>query len=340
MSISMFDTRTMLAALEQVKPAKTFFLDKFFGAVNIATTKYVDIDIQKGKRSLAPFVSPRMQGKVVERAGFTTYTYAPPYIKPKMVTTAEDLLTRQMGNTIYQGNNSPSTMAEQQLSKDLAALDEMITRREEWMAAKALLTGKVPIVGDGVDDEIDFSMADTHKVTLAGGDLWNAGTSTPLEDLEDWAELIAQDAGLAVDVIVMGKDAARAFISNADVQKKLDNWRMTLGRIAPEQIAPGIRIIGAVDAVATIYVYHEWFVDPATNTETAMMDPSSVLLGSTQARCVRQYGAIQDLDANQPYRRFPKSWKEEDPSARFLMLQSAPLPTPHQVDGFVCAKVV
>jgi len=46
MSISLFDTRTMLAALEQMKPAKTFFLDTFFRSVNIAPTKTVDIDIQ------------------------------------------------------------------------------------------------------------------------------------------------------------------------------------------------------------------------------------------------------------------------------------------------------
>lgn len=341
MSISMFDTRAMIAALEQAKPAKTFFLDTFFRQTEAHQTRFVDIDIQKGKRRLAPFVNPRHQGKVVDRLGFQTFTYSPPYIKPKMVTTAEDILKRQMGETIYSGGRSPEQIAQSLLGKDLATLDEMIVRREEWMAAQALQTGKVAIVGEAVDDEIDFSMDADHIVTLTSTDLWTdlTGHSDPIADLEDWSELIAKDSGLTGDTIIMGSDAARAFLKNAAVRSALNVWNYNLGRIEPGQVAPGIRRIGAINAVATIYVYHEWYID-ANGVEQPMMDPKKVIVGSTQARCVKHYGAIQDLSATGAVPRFPKSWEEEDPSARFLMLQSAPLPVPHQIDGFVCAKVL
>lgn len=337
--ISLFDTRAMLAALEQAKPAKSFFLDTFFRASEVHTTRYVDIDIQKGKRRMAPFVSPKQEGKVITRLGFKTETYAPPYVKPKMVTTAEDILKREMGQTIYQGGATPRQMAERQLGKDLGTMDEMIRRREEWMAAQALLTGKVAIVGDGVDDEIDFSMEATHLPTLTSTDKWDDLTnSQPIEDLEDWSELIAKDSGLTADIIVMGAGAARLFMKNTNVQKMMNIWNFNLGRIEPGQIAPGVRRLGAIDAVATIYVYHEWYIDD-NGVEQPMMGDKQVLLGSSQARTARHYGAIQDLKANGAVPRFPKSWEVEDPSARFVMLQSAPLPVPHQIDGFLTATV-
>jgi hypothetical protein len=52
------------------------------------------------------------------------------------------------------------------------------------------------------------------------------------------------------------------------------------------------------------------------------------------------YGCIKDLSAMYPVARFPKSWEEEDPSARFLLMQSAPLLVPTQIDSFLSAQVL
>lgn len=337
--INMYDTRELLEALIQMLPVKTFLLDTFFRSQELHLTGNVDIDVEKGKRRLAPFVSPLQQGKLVEKRGYNTETYTPPYVKPKMVTTAEDMLKRMIGNHIYSGGMTGADYAAVQLGKELAILDEMITRREEWMAAQALLTGAVVCTGDGISQSIDFQMDASHKITLTSTDLWSDTTnSAPLEDCEDWAELVAKDSGLTVDTIIMGKDAARAFVNHPDVQKKADNLRMFMTRITPDQIKPGARLLGAIDAVSNIYVYHEWYWNGSANVP--LMDPKKVILGSTQARAVRHYGAIQDLDSTASVSRFPKSWTENDPSARMLMLQSAPLPVPHQIDGFVVAQVL
>ncbi len=339
--MDMFDTRTMLRALEQMLPVSTVFLTTFFSQVEVSDTKYVDIDIYKGKRRLASFVSPRLQGKLVERRGYESFTYEPPYIKPKMITTAADLLKREMGQTIYPAGINPQSRAERQLGKDLAELEEQITRREEWMAAQAIQLGQIEVIGDGIEDTIDFNMASSHLITLSGTDLWTDTTnSNPERDLEDWAELILQDSGLVVDTIIMGKDAARAFVDHPKVAAKLDNLRMFIGRVAPEKIRAGMRYIGTLNSVSDIYVYHEWYYDEFSKTEKPMMDPKKVVMGSTAARCTKHYGAIQDLRATGSVPRFPKSWEEEDPSARFLMVQSAPLPVPHQIDGFVTSKVI
>lgn len=339
MSISLFDTRAMITALEQAKPAKSFFLDTFFKETEAHQTKYVDIDIMKGKRRLAPFVNPMHRGKMVAHLGYETKTYTPPYIKPKMITTAANILERQMGETIYAGGKSPEQLAQVQLGKDLATLDEMILRREEWMAAQAILTGQVVVLGEGVSDTITFGMSGTHLPTLTSTDKWDDLTnSQPIEDLEDWAELVIKDSGMPADIIVMGAGAARNFMKNANVQKQLNIWNYSLGRIEPGQIIPGARRLGAINAVSTIWVYHEWYIDD-NGVEQPLMPTNKVLLGSTQARTIKHYGAIQDLEANGAVPRFAKSWTEKDPSGQILLVQSAPLPVPHQIDAFLTATV-
>jgi hypothetical protein len=340
-SISIFETRMMLAALEQIPKVRTFFLDTFFKQTNTSETEHIDIDIVKGKRRLAPFVNPRLQGKVIERRGYTTNSYKPAYVKPKMITTAEDMLKRLPGENIYSGNNTPAQRAALQLGKDLADLDEMITRREEWMAAQVLQTGKVEVVGDGVDDEVDFQMAAAHLVTLSGADLWSASTATIIEDLEDMQELIAQDSGIMPDVCVMGKLAARAMSNHEATQKKFNMLKVDYGIIKPTLLPNGVKYWGyCPDLAMDIYSYYDWYYDEASGTEKPLMNEKKVLLGSTQARCIRQYGAIRDLASLAAVPRFPKSWTENDPSQRMVMVQSAPLPSLHQVDAFGVLKVI
>lgn len=346
MSLDIFDTRTMLTALEQRKPPRTFFLNTFFRNTNESNSKYVDIDIFKGKRRLAPFVNPRLGGKVVEKRGYKTYTYEPPYIKPKMVTTAEDILKRAMGMHIYEANMGPAQKAAEEVGKNLAELNEMITRREEWMAAQVLTTGKVVVQGDGVDDEIDFLMDATHLPTLAGTAKWDAPTTAkPIDDLRTWRKLVGKDSGIMPTDVIMGEEAYTAFMACNQVTGAnglFDLRRVNIGEINPRDLGDGVSYIGTITKLGLdLWTYDEWYVDEYNNdTEKALMPVDKVLMGNPRARAVRQYGAIQDLDAIASVARFPKSWTEQDPSARFIMLQSAPLPSLHQVDAFLCADVL
>lgn len=341
-TLDLFDTRTMLAALEQMLPPKTFFRDTFFNSVETSMTEHVDIDIMKGKRRLAPFVSPRKEGKLVERIGFTTRTYKPPYVKPKMVTTAQDFLKRDLGQTIYGAADSAMSRALKQVGRDLADLEAQITRREEWMCAQLLQTGQVDIVGDGVSDNIDFGMESSHLITLTGTDLWTDHTNaTPMTDLRAWRRLIMKDSGRIPTDVVMGADAVDEFLDCDQVRDQLDTRRIDLGLIDPASFGPGVLYYGRLKGVnIDLWQYDEWYVDPETGVEAPMLNPKKVIMGDRTARTARHYGAIQDLKANAAVARFPKSWEEEDPSVRFLMVQSAPLMALHQVDAFLCAQVI
>lgn len=351
MSIDLFETRKMIAALEQRKRPFTFFLDTFFTTVDVSESESVDIDIDRGgQRVMAAFVNPKLQGKIVERRGYKTRTYKPPYVKPKRVTTAEDILKRAIGEHVYASVKSPAQRAAEQLGKDLAELDDMIIRREEWMASCGLQTGVITVEGDGVSDEISFDMLQTHLVALSGTARWSQyATATPLKNLRNWSvDIIQEDSGLVPRVAIFGRDAWDDFmeceeiVGNSSGHKSLFDLRaIDVGRIDPRPLAAaGVTYQGYVKEInMDLYTYVGKFYNEQTKTTEWMMHPDKVLLGCTDARCVRHYGAIKDLKSTAPVARFAKSWEEEDPSARFVMVQSAPLPAPHQIDAFLCATV-
>jgi hypothetical protein len=337
-TIDMFDSRTMLQALEQMLLPRQFITKTFFKIENNFTTENVDVDIEKGKRKMAPFVSPLLPGKLVEHTGFVTRSFKPPYLKPKMKTTAVDILKRDAGNTIYQGNMTPAARAQQQLGKDLLRLTQDITRREEWMAAQALMTGKVTCVGEGMNVEVDFLMSAGHKITLTSTALWTDPLATPVTNIRTWKNLLAKDSGLVGDIMILGEDVIGPFLVNAEVQKLLDKTKISLGVIDPKDLDDGVTYYGRVEGV-DIYTYNEWYVDDADGTSKPMIPADKIMMGSTRARCERMHGAVQDLEVTAAVPYFPKSWIEKDPSAQMLLVQSAPLMVPIQIDAFMYATV-
>lgn len=336
--LNLFDTRTMLKALEQSQPPKTFLLDTFFPTVSQSDTETVDIDIVKGKRKLAPFVTPIHEGKVVANEGYQTDTFKPPYIKAKKITSAVDMLKRIPGNAIYQNDVTPIQKAALKLGNDLRELQDMITRREEWMAAQALTTGRIHVQGEGVDKIIDFHMRADHKEVLPANVKWTEEKSDPMRDLRRWQEKVVQDSGLVPRIAVLGKDVLNALLDHKKLQKMMDNNRINMGAIEPKNLANGAKYWGLIDDIE-VYSYNEWYLDEAGN-ECPMIPSNMLILGANNARTARHYGAIQDLDATAAVRYFPKSWTQEDPSVRFVMLQSAPLVIPHQIDAFMSVQAV
>jgi hypothetical protein len=351
MSVELYEPRRMLASLEQRQIPFSFFLDTFFQEEDVSATEAIDIDIDRGgKRIMAAFVNPKLQGQQVERRGYKTRSYKPPYVKPKRVTTAVDAMKRQMGENLVNSGVNPAMRAAKLIGKDLGELDDMIWRREEWMAACAVQTGTIIVQGEGVEDEIDFDMLDTHKIVLSGTARWSQYTTAkPLQNLRNYSvDIIQEDSGLVPGIAVFGRDAWDDFMSCESVvgtatgSKSLFDMRaIDVGRIDPRPLAAGgVTYQGYVKEInMDLYTYAGKFWNDKTNTSEWLMHPDKVLIGCTDARCVRHYGPIQDLESLIPVRRFPKTWIEKDPSVRMLMVQSAPLVANHQPDAFVCVIV-
>lgn len=134
---TIYTPRTLGKLITRMPPVHTFFRDTLFKNRRTFPTKSVDVDFKKGSRALAPFVHPKVGGKVVPNSGYQTKTYTPVLLAPDKITTVDDLLNRSAGENPYSGR-TPAERAVEKLADDLRELNEMIVRREEWMAATAI----------------------------------------------------------------------------------------------------------------------------------------------------------------------------------------------------------
>jgi len=340
---SIFDPRTMQEALIERRAPRTFLIDMFFQDIKEFDTEKVDIDIQRNKRVVASYVRRREQGQFVETQGYSTNSYAPPYLKPKMESNASKRRKRQIGNVIYANGKSNMDTVAEAMGKDLAFLDDMIVRTEELQAAQALFDGVVAIKdldGEKVIEDIDFGRSASHDVTLTGGERWTQGASDPIKTIDTQNTVNVKSSGVQSDVCVMGTEAANAFISNEKVIRLLDVRNFEIGQLQLQAQSFGVKFLGYIDGVK-YYRYDEWYFDEITQTEKPLLDPKKVLLGSSQAITSRSYGAIEHEEAGiNAMMRFPWTYRIEDPSATIVQLHSAPLVIPHQIDAFSVIKVV
>lgn len=337
MALPIFESRKLIATANNIKPATTFITDTFFKKVDVNSAENIDVEIRDGKRKLAPFVSPLIEGKLEPSLGKQVTSYKPAYIKFKYATEAEQV-ARETNGVFYADGKSPAQRAAEKAAIELKEGIDNIKRRIELMATEAVTTGNVTIKGDGIDEVIDFGMKATHQKTLTGTALWTDASSDPLKDLRAWKREVAKDSGYTPSVAVMGSDVIDAFLANDAVQKYLDNRRINLGGIAPSDIGEGVTYYGEVEGLK-IYSYDGYYEVDGTIYDVFPSD--KILLGSDRALAKLNYGAIKDFKAgNFVGAVFVKSWEVEDPSARFVLLQSAPLPVPVDINAFMCNKVV
>lgn len=323
-------------------PGTNFLIDRYFGTVQMSQTEEIHFDTLSGKRRISPFVSPLVEGQIVEHQGFTTSTFKPAYIKDKRVFDMNRPLKRSPGEPIG-GNMAPADRLRALIAQDMADQLGMLNRRLEVMAGEVLTTGKSTISGEKYPTQVlDFGRAAGN--TIVAAPLWSDATnSTPLDDIDTWAMTVLQATGARLNDVIMTVDSWKAFRNSNQVKNQQGLYR-TLG--AMPSLTPGTPIteggsfMGIIDGY-NIFVYSSWYVDPADSVEKPILPAGTVLLTGPQIEGVRAYGAIRDEQAGlRPQAYFVKSWIEEDPAVRFVMMQTAPLVVPYRVNATVKARVL
>ncbi len=346
--INMYQPRYLAEVVRTAPPVRTFFKEKFFTNVKTFPTERVDIDIVKGDRRMAAFVHPRSGGQVLADKGYTTESYKPPLVNPYDVTTADQLLSRLPGEDIYSGM-TPAQRAAQKLTDEYNRLNDATTRREEWMAVQAIMTGQIPVVGKGVNEVIDFGFTNTK--TLTGTNRWGQSGAKILDNLDDWVEETLEKGFVNVDMAIFGKSALRAFLADENVQKQLDNRRVEMGIIQPKDLPNGVRYIGHLNKPSLdIYEYGEVYYDDWTNPaspETKPLIPANkIALISSNPGFMMAYGLCTYIDDDSQAwvtaqaERVLRSYVEHHPDRRMIELQAHPLPIPDKADSWLVATVM
>lgn len=341
MAVNLFETRTMLKFVERMPRVTTFLRDTVFKGREMSPTKKIDVDIKKGQAKVAPYVSEKIGGKVVENSGYQTKTFEPPLVAPTTITTAEDLQKRAMGENIY-SQRTPDERGAAKLVSDLKMLDDMITRREEVMCAEVIFNGEVEVKGDGVDYIIDFNH--TNREALSGADLWSASTSKKYADLKRWVRAVQDTGFVNPDITIIAPDVTDALLADEEIRKLLDIRNINIGELRPQNLANGVTYIGKLAGVGDIYEYAASYYDEATQSTKPIVPSGHVAVISTEAESLMSYAAVtiaKDDDlVTYEAERVPDSWTEKRPARKILQLSSKPLPIPKEVNSWYVAKVL
>lgn len=336
--MDIFTIGVLRRVVQELPPPEPFFLNRYFREEQREESEEIHFDVANSKRRIAPFVAPIVAGKVVQSLGYITKTFKPAYVKDKRVFDSSRPLKRVIGEKIG-GEISAAQRLNILLANDLQDQLDMLTRRQELMAIEALRTGKVTVTGDNYPTVVvDFGRhADLTKVLTLGARWGEAGVE-PLTDIEAWGLLVAKHSGVAATEVTMDTKAWQLFSASEKVQKLLDRFRgkSTLA----ETLSPrsGGIYMGS-DGVRDYFVHNDWYEDESGATQQHLPDYTVIMTGPGLDG-VRCYGAIKDEKAGfQALPYFAKSWPEEDPAVRYLLMQSAPLPVPYRINGSFCATV-
>lgn len=338
-----YSTNALIGIVAGFPPPTAALLDRYFTRVIQDESEEIHFDVIPGKRRVAPFVLPTVEGQVVDAKGHTTKTFKPAYIKDKRVfNPATQGLKRALGERIG-GELTPQQRRDAYLAFQLQDQLEMLTRRMEVMASEVIRTGKLTIEGEKYPKVVlDFTRdAALTPAALAGGAKWDQSTAKPLKDLKGWQKLVRQKSGTNPVDVIMGDDAVENFIDHADVKARLDNRNIVGAAMQPgSEVVEGLTFHGVVDRM-NIFSYSGWYVDPLTGTEGEIWPKDIVALTSSAIEGVRAFGAILDGKAGlkaMPF--YAKIYEQDDPSAEFLLMQSAPVIVPTRPDASLAVDVV
>ncbi|TCK43989.1 major capsid protein E [Paraburkholderia sp. BL8N3] len=341
-----YDTNTLIQVVQNLKMAQSFLLDRFFRNMITSDTEFVSIDVDVGKRRMSPFCSPLVEGKLVESRRYQTNTFKPPYIKDKRAPDLRKPVRRMIGERIG-GEVTPVEREQMNLEFELNDQIDMLTRRLEWMAAQALVTGTVTVSGEGFPTTvIDFGRDGSLTIALAGGAQWTAanitaGTANPTGNIETWQQAVLKSSGAVATDIVFTPKAWNGF--KLDPVLKGAILYPTLGENG-NVVNVGAQIDrggvykgrwGQYD----LWLYNDWYVDD-NNVEQPMLPDGTLLMSGPNLDGTRAFGQIIDPAfsyASMPFA--PKTWLKDDPAQRFIMMQSSPLVIPSRVNASLAATV-
>lgn len=333
---NVYDTDTLVGVVEGLDPFTPFLLHMFYPSMVTFETSKIDFDAVSEDTTLAPFVSPMVAGKANKAAGGELRSFKPAYVKPKDVVDPERVLKRRPGEAIG-GKLSPAQRRDAIVVDILDGHRKKISRREEWMAAQELLTGKVVVSGEDYPAaEVDFKRAAGNTVVLAGQAVWSDTVNAdPLGDIESWNDI----AEAPITDLVMDSKAFKLFIKFDAVKELMESRRGSESNI---ELAPGnekwVQYKGMVGSYR-VWVYKGYYTDDADSKQNFLPD-NTVIAGSSAVDGVRAYGAILDGRAGyQAMDVFPKNWVQEDPAVEYVMTQSAPLPIPARPNASLAITV-
>ena len=345
-----YDTAKLVQVVPNLKISQRFLLNTFFPGFVTADTEEVLIDVDIGIRRMSPFVSPLVEGKLVEQRRYQTNKFKPAYIKDKRAPDLRKPVRRMIGEQVG-GSMKPVERMLANLQFEMEDQVDMVNRRLEWMASQALQSAGYLVQGEGFEPRyVDFGRDPSLTIALTGNGRWGVPANfdasgrdpIPGASLDSWQSLMLKASGGVATDIVFTTSPWNAFKNSEGVQGA--TFYPVLSP-SGNQINPGSQIargavLKGVWGQYNLWLYNDWFVDD-NGVQQPMLPDGYVILSGADLMGTQAFGLIMDPKfAYEPMPYAPKTWISDDPAQQYLMMQSAPLVIPSRVNASLAAKVM
>lgn len=348
MALNYTDTAVLLAAYKEQKAPNTFLQNRYFPDGTVFTTAQVLVEYKDGNQKLAPFVSPEIGGKVVRRDGYEANAYKPALIAPKRALTIDNLTQKGFGEALY-GELTPEERALKITADDLTEMDEMIVRRQEQMCAQVLQENALTMNHYGDDNKIIDTKKieyfnDVNEAVYTSSVKWNTADADIISEVAAIAKILTK-RGLPATDVILGSEAADAFLNNEKIQKLLDNRNYNIGSVDPTENYPEATFLGVINCKGRKmnFIQYDATYEDEKGVDTPYIDPKTIIV--TAPNCgVTNYGAISQINFGESMPRTHAEKRvplhEVNGQVREVALRSAPLVQPRHKNAFIKATVL
>lgn len=286
----------------------------------------VSYDVIKGSRTVAKYNVPNSEANIVKplKVGKVSFSFL--YAREKKVLEPTTLHWLRTPGTLAQKN------AEKAVTREMLDLNMRNERLVEYSIWKAL-SGSLVIDTERVQASIDMGLSDTHKATADAA--WNLKDTDIISDIKAWKRLIRQDALTTATRVYLNTNTMEYLIKNTGIKALMSEGMKA--RYLTDGVIPNLM---GLDWIANDEMYH-------TDADVATMyipDNYIVMLATQvdgRSPFVLYEGPSADDSApTGTTGKFAKTWKEEDPSARQILVERTWFPGILYPDTVVYAKVV
>lgn len=353
--MNIYQTKTMIAAINQMKPATAFLRDRYFpsAAGDQFPTEEVLVEYKDSTgKKLAPVVLPRKGSISVEREGYTVEKMVPPLVAPSRPLTIDDLNKKGFGENLF-SDRTPAQRQAEILVQDLADFDEMHTNREEYMAAKCMFENGYELkqyadkYGTGEYKAFDLHFyGETNDAVYAPSAMWNAADADAIfADLHLMIQMLTTKGNNASEVLI-GSDVADVLLKNAGIKEIMNLQRFNVGNIDPVALPQGAARLGTLNIRGRkidLLTYDGTYIDEETGKVTSFVPEKQICVTAPGAGRLLRGAVTQMEQADGQWHtymgaRVPQYWADKD--GRQLTVSSRPLLIPRTKNPFISATVL
>lgn len=360
-TLALDEPQTLIAMTAEARPPAKFLFERYFytdPSTDIFPTEDILIDYKdKAGRKLAPFVHEGW--KTSDRTGFATDKLTPARIAPKRSLTVVDLIKRGYGESLFSGKTGEQR-AHDKTMQDITELMDEIRRRYEYMAADLLVNNKYTMTYVKSDDngeseqagDVTVSFIDTTEGNICAytpAAAWTADNPNICGDIKAMLRQLDDNGGAANGTIdlLLGSNAADAFLKNKEIREMFDNRRMEMGEIAPQVRAQGATLMGLLNVdgiMVNVIEYREAYTDGSGKLTPYL--PADQAIIATPLCCRALYAAVTQMEQSDPTKFYtypekivPKYLGDAKSDKLEIMMTSRPAFAPVVKGGWVSAKV-